>query len=418
MTSFEEYFHLTKLQNFLKFSKPFQKNHFVILKNLYNEKSLVQLVRYVFDQKEYVMKSFNLLQLTNLQIKNIKREIEIVLHLKHQNVLETYGYFLDNSHIYSIQEYATMGTLYNVKTDESELKKLVIQFLRGLRYIHTNHVIHRDIKPENTFLFTDGRIKIGDFDHSINYKSEIAQSLVGTLDYISPETLSNIPNNPYAYEKITYSTDIWALGILIYELFNGETPFFSIDPQKTQENIIFCGYEELNCSDRMKDFMNICLQKNSKHRWSADELLSHAWIGNTLKVEVLPEIQTYFIKKQMNFYKIKTRKQILLLPPKVIFISGSEVMTNIFYSYIEPKGYSRSKVEEATIIVIDYNLFNKNEKWDKYNAFKIALVTIHPDTATELLSDDFDAYMAKPLTKEEVDSIFPPRMKKIRSRSF
>jgi len=418
MTSIEEYFHLTKLQNFLKFQKPFKKNHFVVLRNLYNERSLVQLVKYVFDQKEYVLKSFNLTDLTHVQIKNVRREIEIVLHLKHQNILETYGYFLDNSRIYTVQEYANRGTLYNIKSDESEMKKITTQLLRGLCYIHKNHVIHRDIKTENVFLFDDGNIKIGDFDHSINYKNEIARSVVGTLDYISPETLANIPNNPYALEKITYAADIWALGILIYELFNGEAPFFSEDPKTTQHNILFRDYKELNCSDRMKDFLNLCLQKNPRHRWSAEELLSHAWIGNTLKVEVLPEIQTYFIKKQMNFYKIKTRKQILSLPPKVLFISGSEVMTNIFYCYIEPKGYSRSKVEEASIIVIDYNLFNKNEKWDKFNAFKIALVTIHPDTATELLSDDFDAYMAKPLTKDEVDSIFPARLKKSRSRSF
>tara|TARA_B100001094_G_scaffold310416_1_gene345013 strand:- start:1794 stop:3050 length:1257 start_codon:yes stop_codon:yes gene_type:complete len=418
MTSLEEYFHLTKLQNFLKFPKPFKRNHFVVLKNIYNEKSLVQLVKYIFDQKDYVMKSFDLTELTDVQIKNIKREIEIVLHLKHKNVVETYGYFLDGTRIYTIQEYANRGTLYNIKSNEFEVKKIAVQVLRGLCYIHKNHVIHRDIKSENTFLFDDGKVKIGDFDHSINYKSEVALSIVGTLDYISPETLTNIQNNPYALEKITYSTDIWALGILIYELFYGEAPFFSEDPKTTQENILFRGYKELNCSDRMKDFLNICLQKNPRHRWSAEKLLSHAWIGNTLKAEVIPEIQTYFFRKQMNFYKIKTRKQILSLPPKVLFISGSEVMTSIFYSFIEPKGYYRSAVEEASIIVIDFNLFNKNEKWDKFNAFKIALVTIHPDTATELLSDDFDAYMAKPLTKDEIDSIFPARLKKSRSRSF
>ena len=121
--------------------------------------------------------------------KNLRREIEITLHLKHKNILETYGYFIHNDTMYCIMEYAPRGTLFEVRTvfKEDEIKVIANQLLQGLNYLHKNHIIHRDIKLENTFIFPDGRVKIGDFDHSINYKKEIA--VVGTTDYISPETI-------------------------------------------------------------------------------------------------------------------------------------------------------------------------------------------------------------------------------------
>ena len=424
MESINDYFHLTKLQNFLKFPTVLQRNHFSIIKEIYNDGSLVRLVKYIYDNEEYVMKSVPISRFEPKKWKNIRREIEITLHLKHAHILETYGYFVHCDTMYCIMEYAPRGTLFEIRNIfvEDEIKAIANQLLHGLAYLHQNNIIHRDIKLENTFLFPDGRVKIGDFDHSINHKKEIAKTLLGTTDYISPETLSNIENNPFSNEKITFSTDIWALGILVYELYNGKAPFTSAHPADTVQRIITENPAQLKCSNEMSNFLYHCLQKNPRNRPSALKLIEHQWvqrINTNPKEPTYQELQTYFIKKQMNFYKVKTRKTILMLDPKVLFLSSSDVMTNVFYSFIEPKGYTRCEVEnKPSIIVIDYNIFNKNEKWAKFDAFKIALVTIHPDTATELLSDDFDAYMAKPLTKSEIDSIFPTRLKKVASKSF
>jgi serine/threonine protein kinase len=89
----------------------------------------------------------------------------------------------------------------------------------GLSFLHQRHVLHRDIKSKNIFRFSDGRVVIGDFGacKSLAHTMALANTVVGSPLYMSPELLDG---QPYSF-----SSDIWSLGCLLYELFAGTTPF-------------------------------------------------------------------------------------------------------------------------------------------------------------------------------------------------
>lgn len=98
----------------------------------------------------------------------VRREIEIQSHLRHQNILRMYGFFHDEQRIYLILEYASGGTLFNAlkavtRFDEKKSTKYVKCLVSALIYLHDRNVIHRDIKPENLLLSHDDQLKIADF---------------------------------------------------------------------------------------------------------------------------------------------------------------------------------------------------------------------------------------------------------------
>lgn len=91
----------------------------------------------------------------------------------------------------------------------------------GLAYLHSKNVIHRDIKPENLMIGLNGEIKIGDFGWSVYSPEERQSTLCGTPSYISPEMILGKPHGK--------AVDVWALGVLAYEMVTGDEPFAGAD---------------------------------------------------------------------------------------------------------------------------------------------------------------------------------------------
>jgi protein kinase A len=97
------------------------------------------------------------------------------------------------------------------------------QITIGVNYLHSKAIIHRDLKLENILIDTDGYIKIIDFGIASNQK-DTAKTFIGTPEYYSPEMIAG---KPY-----TSAVDWWALGILIYEMVIGRSPFKDINMNK------------------------------------------------------------------------------------------------------------------------------------------------------------------------------------------
>jgi len=212
-------------------------------------------------------------------INQVRREIEIQSHLHHPNILSIYNFFWDKKNVYLVIEYASGGELFKVLKNEpcgrfSEPKAAfyIKQVCEGIEYIHKMHIIHRDIKPEN-ILVCNEVIKLADFGWSIHQVSNnLRKTFCGTAEYMPPEVISEKPHIP--------SSDLWCLGILIYELCAGEPPFSGRSFNDICYNIRKLKMKEYPnyFSDDVKDLIEKLLKISPDERISIEEVKAHPWL--------------------------------------------------------------------------------------------------------------------------------------------
>ncbi|KAJ8676098.1 hypothetical protein QAD02_011884 [Eretmocerus hayati] len=174
--------------------------------------------------------------------------------------------------------------------EERQVAKLLRQILDGVAFLHSLNVAHLDIKPQNLVLtgeFPDCDVKLCDFGISryISHGADIRE-ILGTPDYIAPEVLN--------YEPISLATDMWSVGVLLYVLLTGCSPFGGDTKQETFCNISRCKldfpddlFEDV--SEDAQDLIRKLVVKNPSERLSAIECLQHPWLSKFDKEEeILP----------------------------------------------------------------------------------------------------------------------------------
>ena len=210
------------------------------------------------------------------ELKNLRQEIDILHRLYHENIIQCLDSFETNSEFCLVTELAT-GQLYEIiqedkKLPEKQIKEIALQLTSALFYLHNNNIIHRDIKPQNVLISASGIIKICDFGfaRAIDNKTMIT-SIKGTPLYMAPELLKEYPYNKKA--------DLWSLGVILYELYVGQPPFYTNNFQTLLHKI---AKEEIRYPDSMspdfKDFLKGLLVKNPKDRWDWPKILSHPFL--------------------------------------------------------------------------------------------------------------------------------------------
>ncbi len=108
---------------------------------------------------------------------------------------------------------------------ESEVQNILMQICNGLKVVHENNVIHRDIKPAN-FLIHNGVVKISDFGFARvvdDLEEPLFLTFLGSPLYMAPQIL--------AREKFSSKCDVWSLGVTIYEILYGKTPYTASNPK-------------------------------------------------------------------------------------------------------------------------------------------------------------------------------------------
>lgn len=184
------------------------------------------------DNRVFALKKVNLDKMSSVDRQTAIDEARVLSQLNHPHVIKYYDSFIDSEkHLNILMEFAPGGDLAAVlkrsngkPLPEDFLWKLLIQTLIGLSHIHGKKIIHRDIKSLNIFFDSKGNVKIGDMGvaRPLSADSNVAHSKVGTIFYLSPELCND---KPYSFKS-----DIWALGVVMYECMMGRYPF---DAQNT-----------------------------------------------------------------------------------------------------------------------------------------------------------------------------------------
>ncbi|KAG7391926.1 hypothetical protein PHYPSEUDO_003132 [Phytophthora pseudosyringae] len=183
--------------------------------------------------------------------------------------------------MYLVLKYAGGGDLYKKmrsmpgrRFSERQAMLYTAQLVSALEACHNQHVIHRDIKPENILLSDEGTIQLADFGWSSANVTAASRrdTLCGTLDYLSPEMIRG--------EKYDESVDIWAVGIIMYELLVGKPPFEAPGQNETIE-LITEGQLRVPpmVSLAAKDLIMRILQKLPEKRLSLTEIKAHRWFA-------------------------------------------------------------------------------------------------------------------------------------------
>lgn len=150
-------------------------------------------------------------------------EFRALATLRHPHIVSVLDYGFDDKQrpYYTMQlmENARPLTAYAAALDTPEIIDLVIQMLQALVYLHRRGIVHRDLKPENVLVTADGQVKVLDFGMAIEREAAIGArtTLGGTLAYMAPELLRG--------GGVTEAVDLYAVGVILYELFGGRLPF-------------------------------------------------------------------------------------------------------------------------------------------------------------------------------------------------
>ena len=317
---------------------------------LYRDKNYKELL--------FAIKTLKKEGITSYHFSLLKQEVDILSNMDHPNIVKYFGIFEDDYFIHIVMEYLKgqdLSKIISLKNytdfNENQMGQIIHQLLKALSFIHSKNIIHRDIKPEN-ILFSDKRnifsLKLIDFGLATFQEQE--KKTAGTPMYMSPEMVDG---------KGTYVSDIWSVGVVVYQMVTGKLPF---DGGENDENQILYEHikndeynkEKLNnveCSDDVKDFIDKALQKDIKKRMTVQEALNHPWIKkfnvNSLDPSLLNENT---IQLLLNFSKKPAlQKEIYYFLAKISNENDIAIYKNIFnfFDMNNKGGLSKNDLKEG-----------------------------------------------------------------------
>lgn len=215
-------------------------------------------------------------------IHNLRQEIEILRKLKHANIIEMLDSFESPQEFCVVTEFA-QGELFEILEDdkclpEEQVQAIAKQLVRALHYLHSNRIIHRDMKPQNILIGAGSVVKLCDFGfaRAMSSNTVVLRSIKGTPLYMAPELVREQPYN--------HTADLWSLGVILYELFVGQPPFYTNSVYALIRHIIKdpVKYPD-NMSPNFKSFLRGLLNKEPQNRLTWPSLLQHPFVKETVE---------------------------------------------------------------------------------------------------------------------------------------
>lgn len=208
----------------------------------------------------------------------LTREVKTQIKVQHPNILRLIFYMEDEINVYLLLEYAKNGSLFSVlrkrgRLPEPEAAAFFVDVASALDYLHKHGVVHRDLKPEN-ILMCDGNVaKLADFGWCAEVSKDggLRHTFCGTWDYLSPEMVSNEPHD--------HTVDIWAMGVLLYEMLVGRPPFSASSQFKAMSRITKVDLQiPENISAAARNIISNLIVKDRTKRLTLVAAAQHHWV--------------------------------------------------------------------------------------------------------------------------------------------
>lgn len=321
------------------------------------------------DSKSFILKSLKIDQATPRQLAGLKHEYAILQKLNSPHVIRCQGFeIIDNRWTIIEEDFGGISLLTLLQKDLSlkEILSIAIGLAKGIGDIHNQLVIHKDIKPQNIIVNPETKeAKIIDFEISTLLSREVQEvlnpgALEGSVAYISPEQTGRMNRS------IDYRTDIYSLGVTLYELLTGQLPFQSNDLMELVYMHIAKAPIPVNEIDgsiptAISNIISKCLEKEPEARYRSgyglkndlEECLEQLIQKNTIKnfVPGLKDVNDRFYIPQKLYGREKEISTLLNLfenaadEASLLFVSGysgigkSSIVLEVQKPIVHRKGY-------------------------------------------------------------------------------
>ena len=312
-------------------------------------------------------------------VRRFQREAMSASALSHPNIVEMYDVGEDDGNYFIVMEYIDGKTLKNLIKKRgaltvAEVVDIMLQLTSAISCAHDSYIIHRDIKPQNVMILDDGRVKITDFGIAIaSNASELTQtnSVMGSVHYLPPEQANGA--------GATAKSDIYSLGILMFELLTGKLPFkgenaveialkqmkeqipsvCAINPEIPQsiENVILkaCAKNPKNRYDNVKDMYNdikTALDEDRTNETKQTYKFSEDDLDETKKIESLSEVKKS--KKKETKEEDSTEKKMNLALIITSGVAGLLVLLSVIFFFVVPAmGPKDVKIPDVTGLTVE-----------------------------------------------------------------
>jgi len=213
-------------------------------------------------------------------LRSVATEVSAITTVKHKNIAQLYSHSFSSNKAYLFLEYLPFANVAQLllkfgPVDENVTRRLISQLFDALKAAHAKGVAHHDIKSENIIVTNDGTLKLIDWGLSINHPNPDipCSEFSGSPLYLPAEVLNHTPYNPFL-------ADLWAVGVLTYELLTGVVPY---DSESYDELVHMVNTQKVvyldTFSPTLVDFLSGLLSKDPASRFTLEDAINHPWMS-------------------------------------------------------------------------------------------------------------------------------------------
>ena len=395
----------------------------------------IYLAKNTKDNKEYAIKYISKEKMKQVGVDGsvIQREIDVHIRINHPRIIKLHSFLEDKYNYYLALEYAPNGNLYQYiqkkkGMPESEAFKYFIQVSSAIYFLHKYGYVHRDIKPENILLDKNLDVKLCDFGWCVSVEKGERTTFCGTYEYMAPEMVND--------ELYDTGIDIWSLGVLLYEMIHGYSPFRAHNNQaqdpKSAQVEIFLNIKnnkytiDKQISEECTDLIAKLLTTDTKKRIKIGDIFTHPWVVNKEK-EYFPLFNRTEIKNKKkisnnssdNNSKINNLKQLTNKSCNFVYsknTNNNEIGSNICFIQDKKNIIIKNKNQHNDNINIENNENNNKVNLTESNLDKIIELKKHEINVKKELITKPKADQKESYSKNNFNNMYSKKNKNILPR--